>query len=294
MSSDIKRLRDKRDAKDAIFEVCRTQPTNIHERMPTVGVATPSEAMTDLFKRIEHRIVKPGLRRLKPWRYDRYGDIRVRYKEHLDGGGRTNGLDYLPLFRDLGMPRQARVFEWCAGPAFIGFALLGYGFCDSLCVADVNPDAITACRRTVADNRLAARVAVYHSDNLDDIPATEQWDLVVGNPPHFADSSPGQLRYHDADWRLHRRFFASVGRHLKPGGMIVLLENNFGSTAETFRGMIEAAGFSILFVHNDEARRTPYPRIYFIGIARRGDTAPAWATTAGQSPQTAAAARAAP
>lgn len=250
--------------------------------------------MSHFFKLIEHRIVKPGLRRLKPWRYVCYGDIRVWYKDHLDGGGRSSGLDYLPLFRDLGMPRQPRVFEWCAGPAFIGFALLASRWCESLCVADINPEAVTACRRTVADNRLAGRVAVYRSDNLDDIPATEQWDLVVGNPPHFADSSPGQLRYHDAEWRLHRRFFASVGRHLKPGGTIVLLENNFGSTAETFRDMIEAAGFTIVFVRNDEGRRTPYPRIYFIGIARRADTAPAWAITAGQNPQTAAAARAVP
>jgi hypothetical protein len=63
-------------------------------------------------------------------------------------------------------------------------------------------------------------------------------------------------------------------------GMIVLLENNAGSTAETFRPIIEAAGFSIVFVHNCEGRRTPYPRIYFIGIARRGEALPAWASAA--------------
>jgi SAM-dependent methyltransferase len=241
--------------------------------------------MTNVLKLIEHRIVKPRLRRLKPWRYVSYGDVRVSYKDHLDGGGRTSGLDYLPLFRDLGMPRQPRVFEWCAGPAFIGFALLGYGFCDTLCVADVNPEAVEACRLTAVNNGLGGRVAVYHSDNLDHIPATEQWDLVVGNPPHFADSSPGQLRYHDADWHLHRRFFGAVARFLKPGGVIVLLENNLGSTAETFRAMIEAAGLSIAFVHGCENRRTPYPRIYFIGIARRGDALPAWASTAGAMPR---------
>jgi SAM-dependent methyltransferase len=244
--------------------------------------------MTDWFKRIEHRIVKPRLRRMKRWRQVGYGDIRVQYKDHLDGGGRTSGLDYLPLFRDRGMPRQPRVFEWCAGPAFIGFSLLGYGFCDSLCVADVNPEAVEACARTVEGNGLAERVAVYQSDNLDGIPAAERWDLVVGNPPHFADTSPGQLRYNDKDWCLHRRFFESVGRFLKPGGMIVLLENNLGSTADTFRDMIEAAGFSIVFVHNCEGRRTPYPRIYFIGIGRRGDTAPAWALAAARSRGTAA------
>jgi tRNA1(Val) A37 N6-methylase TrmN6 len=236
--------------------------------------------MINALKLIERRIVKPRLRRLKRWRTVRYGEIRVHYKDHLDGGGRTSGLDYLPLFRDRGMPCQPRVFEWCAGPAFIGFALLGYGFCETLCVADVNPEAVEACRRTVADNKLDRRVAVYRSNSLDNIPGAEQWDLVVGNPPHFADSSPDELRYHDADWQLHRRFFASVGRFLKPGGMIVLLENNAGSTAESFREIIETAGFSIVFVHNCEGRRTPYARVYFVGIARRGDAVPAWARAA--------------
>jgi hypothetical protein len=68
-----------------------------------------------------------------------------------------------------------------------------------------------------------------------------------------------------------------IGRFLKPGGIIVLLENNRGSTAETFCGMIEAAGLCIVFVHNCEGRRTPYTRTYYIGIARRGDATPAWA-----------------
>jgi 23S rRNA G2069 N7-methylase RlmK/C1962 C5-methylase RlmI len=124
---------------------------------------------------------------------------------------------------------------------------------------------------------LAERVAVYQSDNLDGIPASEQWDLVVGNPPHFVDISPGELRFHDEDWKLHRRFFSAIGGFLKPGGMIVLLENNRGSTAETFRNMIDAAGLSIVFVHNCEGRRTPYTRIYYLGIAQRGEAIPAWA-----------------
>ena len=154
--------------------------------------------MVSFLKTFERRVVKPQLRRLKPRRYVTYGDIQVNYRDHLDGGGRTFGIDYLPLFHDLGMPRQARVFEWCAGPGFIGFGLLGHGFCDTLCLADINPEAVEACRRTVAQNGLAERVAVYRSDNLDAIPTSERWDLVVGNPPHFSDISPGELRFHDS------------------------------------------------------------------------------------------------
>ena len=190
-------------------------------------------------------------------------------------------MEYLPLFHDLGMPRQPRVFEWCAGPGFIGFALLGYGFCDTLCLADINPEAVKACRRTVSQNGLAERVSVYHSNNLDGIPASEQWDLVVGNPPHFVDISPVELRFHDEDWKLHRRFFTTIGRFLKPGGIIVLLENNRGSTAETFRSMIEASGLHIVFVHNCEGRRTPSARTYYLGIAQRDDANPTWARLPG-------------
>ena len=239
-----------------------------------------TDGLASFFKTFERCIVKPRLRRLKPWRHTTYGDIHVDYRDHLDGGGRTFGIEYLPLFHDLGMPRQPRVFEWCAGPGFIGFALLGYGFCETLCLADINAEAVQACRRTVAKNGLAQRVAVYRSDNLGGIPTSERWDLVVGNPPHFSDRSSGELRFHDEDWSLHRDFFAGVGKFLKPGGMIVLVENNLGSTAETFRSMIDEAGLCTVFVRNCQGRRTPYNRIYYIGVGRRGEAVPAWALAA--------------
>ena len=100
---------------------------------------------------------------------------------------------------------------------------------------------MTACRRTIADNGLSGKVTVYHSDNLSAIPIEERWDLVVGNPPFF-DNGAFHLRAYDRGWQLHREFFATIGRFLRPGGIIVLQENNLGSTAETFREMIETAG----------------------------------------------------
>jgi hypothetical protein len=30
-----------------------------------------------------------------------YRDIRANYRDHLDGGGRTSGMEYLPLFHNL-------------------------------------------------------------------------------------------------------------------------------------------------------------------------------------------------
>ena len=210
---------------------------------------------------------------LRPWRTVRYGDIRVYYKKHLDGGGSAFGQSYIPFLKERGMPIQPRAFEWCAGPAFIGFSLLAHGLCETLCLADINEHAIEACRRTIDENGLAERVALYQSDNLSSIPPTEQWDLVVGNPPFYNEAQPWCIRSHDKDWQIHRRFFAEVGRFLKPGGAIVLQEANDASSPDDFRAMIEEAGFTIVLVHNSKPGELSH---YFMGIVRRGETPPAW------------------
>ena len=233
--------------------------------------------MASLWKRIEHQRIKPALRRLRPYRTARFAGVGVSYKPHLDGGGSTFGQEFIPVLRTRGMPTQQRAYEWCAGPGFIGFSLLAHRLTETLCLADVNPEAVAACRRTVAENALADRVSVYQSNNLADIPASERWDLVVSNPPHFDDGSPGQLRYHDPEWSIHRAFFAAVAAHLKPGGVIVLQENNIGSTADTFAAMIAQAGLTTVFVQGCAPQRTIEDRFYYIGIMRAGDRPPAWA-----------------
>jgi SAM-dependent methyltransferase len=229
-----------------------------------------------LIRTLDRKVLKPCLRQVWPWRYKTYGGIRVHYLQRLDGGGSAFGQDYIPLLRGFGMPPQERVFEWCAGPGLIGFSLLGHGLCRTLALADINPEAVKLCRRTVHRNGLADRVAVYHSDNLAAVPATEQWDLVVGNPPHF-DDPRSNLRGGDPGWQVHRRFYANVGRHLKPGGIIVVQENNRTSTAATFRAMIEAAGLAVVFVHDEVPVPTDDDRFYYVGVMRPGDAVPAWA-----------------
>ncbi len=227
--------------------------------------------------RIRKRLRSWLRRNLEPWREASFAGIDVHYKECLDGGGSSFGQDLIPFLRGRGMPRQRRVFEWCAGPGFIGFSMLGHGLCDTLCLADVNKKAVAACRRTIAANRLADRAVVYHSDNLNGFGPAEQFDLVVGNPPHYDSDDVDWLRSADNGWRLHREFFATIGRHLRPGGVIVLQENNQGSTVDNFRALIEAAGLRISFVEGCAPELTPDHHFYYIGIVRQGDLAPGWA-----------------
>jgi predicted RNA methylase len=243
--------------------------------MPSVQSVGTVE-VANVLKQFRRRYIYPWLKPLYPYKQAEFKGIRVSYKSHLDGGGRGFGQDFIPLLQHYGLSRQARAFEWCAGPGFIGFSLLAHGLCQTLCLADINPEAVQACRRTIADNALSDRVAVYCSDNLQDIPPAEKWDLVVSNPPHFIDEYLGNLRAHDPDWRVHRDFFRTVASFLKPGGVIILQENNHGSTVETFRPMIDESGLTIVFTHGDLPFRTAGHQYYYIGIMRAGDDAPTW------------------
>ena len=210
---------------------------------------------------------------LRPWQTVRYGDISVSYKKHLDGGGSSFGQGYIPFLKSLGMPKRRRVFEWCCGPAFIGFSILANGLSDSLCLADINEQAIEACQRTIRANKLADRVSLYQSDNLRNIPPSEQWDLVVGNPPFYNEPQPWCIRSHDKDWRIHRQFFTDVGRFLKPGGVILLQEANDASTPETFQEMVRDAGLSLVLAHNVRPGDLSH---YYMGIIRCTETPPDW------------------
>lgn len=184
-----------------------------------------------------------------------YENIQVFYTPELDGGGTTFGQAYIPFVRDHFGP-VGRVFEWCAGPAYIGFSLLAHGLCEYLDLADMNPRAVEAARATVQHNRLQDRVSVHLSDSIDKLPEDCRWDLVVGNPPHINHHEPiperdqPPLIYLDTGWAVHRRFYATVGQRLRPNGSIVILENSKYSQLDDFVPMIEQGGLCVVGVHD--------------------------------------------
>lgn len=194
------------------------------------------------------------------YRTIRYGDIDVYFTNELMGGGSKFGQDYLRVVPLLPQ-RPGTVFEWCSGPAFIAFSLLAHGMCDRLCLADINPLAVAACRKTVEMNNLQDRVSVYHSNSLDSIPAHEKWDLVVANPPHSGTAiaipewGDNILVYMDPGWALHRRFYRDVGKFLNPDGVVLIQENARFSGAEDFAPMIAESGLQLAHVS---------PEIFFL------------------------------
>jgi methylase of polypeptide subunit release factors len=186
----------------------------------------------------------------------KYGAIDVSYLPVLDGGGMTLGQQYLDVIRQK-TGKVGHLFEYCAGPGFIGFSLLAHGLCDKLTLADVNPEAVKAVRHTIEENGLQDRVAVYQSDCLDQIPQTEKWDLVVSNPPHFDgnhDEYQAAIRLVDPGWQIHAKFYRDVKKFLNPNASIIFQENSTATRAEDFENMIRQNGLKLVEVFSGPNR----------------------------------------
>lgn len=202
--------------------------------------------------------------------------IRVHYIDELNGAGLEFRLDFIDVITQKGW-QVDRLFEMCCGPAFIGFTLLARGLCRSLCLADINPQAVEACRRTISDNDLGNRVSVYLSDGLAAIPAHEQWDMAVGSPPFFSKSGPradrikkairfsgSDLLWLDKDWQIHRDFYLNAGKHVLPGAHILILESRWGSRENDFTTFIHDGNLE--FVETLPCRRNQ--RLYYMHSRR--------------------------
>lgn len=169
--------------------------------------------------------------------------------------GLALGRDFPRTLNELGVGRCGRLFEFCAGPGYIGYALLANGWCESLALSDIDSESIATAMRTAAYNGIEDRVAGYASDVLDDIPADERWDVVVGNPPAFESHPDKHLadgdwdRGYDTNWNVRRRFYSSVKAHMNPGGVVVMSENVRGSDPAVFEEMIRAGGGEPRAVH---------------------------------------------
>ena len=188
--------------------------------------------------------------------HGREGSVLVAYEEHLNGGGLAFGMDLVRYAYNAVGFNIGRCLEFCAGPAFIGFALVAAGVCDTLALSDRNPEAVAAINETLAHPSnawLAGRVQPYLSDGLEAIPSHEMWDLVVANPPHFGSAdwqgAEGVLENvltGDRGWALHRAFYAGVRAHLRDNGRIIFQENGQTSEIASFYDMIRAGGLKLM------------------------------------------------
>jgi hypothetical protein len=216
-----------------------------------------------------------------------YDGVAVFDRPEQHRGGMAFGRDFPRVLNELGVRRAGRLFEFCSGPGYIGYSLLAAGWCETLALSDIDAGSIASARHTAAYNGLEARVSAYVSDALDQIPETERWDLVVANPPHFLPdpSRPEDIQVFDRDWSLHRRFYGSVERHMRPGGLVVVVENSESSEPGLFEDMIRAGGGRPLTAYPGTDIRGEANGLYY-QVSEWGTGRPAEGRRGGQAART--------
>ena len=158
----------------------------------------------------------------------------------ITGGGNEYHPHFTEAIRNSARTYQ-HAFEWCSGHGIIGFELLTQGLCQTLAFSEYYDVATQTCLDNAQRLELSG-VTAYTTPTLADIPLTEQWDLVVGNPPNTDDENSqiqsctenGQeqdlidlgLRITvDIDWQTHEEFFRHIDLHLLPGADVYLTIN---------------------------------------------------------------------
>ena len=150
--------------------------------------------------------------------------IKIKYHPSMEGGG----IYRSPMFIEvLSLIAPNRIFnhclEWCSGPGFIGYSLLGKGLCKQLDLADIWQPSLTAAKAVKAP----CNVDTWHIRNLCDIQPPRMYDLIVANPPWW----PGNLLQNqhnrlgaDPELAILKKFLKDAKNYLTPNGLIVLVE----------------------------------------------------------------------
>ena len=169
-------------------------------------------------------------------------NIKVFYEKEYDGGGYrlVDGMFTHPRIKKICEGKQ-KVLELCSGPGFFGFYLLGGEPRESLYLTDINENLVPIVRETIIQNDL--HNVIFETRMW----PSEQFDLIVLNPPHHNNLNPHKkgefkgimkLINYDEDWNFHRKFFDSLHSHLSDDGYAVVVENHDGSSPDTFNKLI--------------------------------------------------------
>lgn len=196
--------------------------------------------------------------------------MQIAFNENLDGGGSASIKDAVSVTKMfLGDQKPKSVLEMFSGPGFWGFGLLDANIgIETLSLADKYGIAEDSINETIKNNNLKD-VYFYQTDCFDRIEG--EYDLIVGNPPHFCIDPFNKhytdpRKYKDTNWAIHHRFFREAQGYLRPNGKIILMENIWGSSPETFKDVTEENGLQITRAFTSEVFEN---ELYYMEIIKK-------------------------
>jgi len=199
--------------------------------------------------------------------------LNISYRKNENGGGMHFGQDYINVIRDRYGPLP-KVYEFCSGPAFIGFSMIGANLIkEKLVLSDIHTPVKDSINRTLLNNDLGDLTCTFYNTNKVSSIEEDNIDLVISNPPHFA-SSPQWLKnldkriYLDEGWKIHKEFYENIKDKISNKGIILIQENSLGSNISDFTNMINDSG---LFISDtfQKKHNKGNDQIYYIEVKRK-------------------------
>ena len=146
------------------------------------------------------------------------------------------GVNNLPENPDPKMPR--RILDMCTGSGCIAIAL-AYAFPEAeVDATDLSKDALEVAQITCEHHNQQFNVALLESDLFEKIPAENQYDLIVSNPPYVDAEDMADLPdefHHEPEMALAagqdgldlvRKMLAQAADYLTEDGLIVIEVGN--------------------------------------------------------------------
>ncbi len=180
--------------------------------------------------------------------WERYQPLVAYRKQHIPLQHLTGYQEFMGLEFQVGsqvlVPRQdteelverliplvqgKKVLDMCTGSGCIAISLAHYGHPIQIDGVDLSMEALQIARGNVEKHQV--KVGLYRSDLYDAI--SEQYDIIVSNPPYIAsaeiDTLMPEVREHEPMMALdggedgldiYRRLASESAEYLLPGGMI--------------------------------------------------------------------------
>lgn len=139
--------------------------------------------------------------------------------------------DFSPWLDESGLPGS--VLDLCTGSGCLAIAA-AHSYPDAMVDAvDLSPDALEVARLNVADHGLDGRIELLQGDLFAPL-AGRRYDLILSNPPYVTTDAmqalPPEFRREpamalgagDDGMDIVRRLVAEAGRHLNPGGLLLV------------------------------------------------------------------------
>lgn len=138
---------------------------------------------------------------------------------------------FAPWLDDMGEPE--RILDLCTGSGCLAIAAAHFFQEARVDAVDLSADALKVAQLNIHDHALRDRVEVLHGDLFEPV-GERRYDLIISNPPYVTEAAmaalPDEFRREPemalgagADGMdIVRRIVAEAGRHLNPGGLLLV------------------------------------------------------------------------